>query len=198
MNRIAQLGNEILKVQRQLGLPNADNFNPGLTDEELLTCQLFKEVPPPSELHDLYRWRNGSSKPDVPMGQLWIIPGHYLLSADESDSYNRCLAGQPDWTATWFPIMSSGSADVHLIDKARITRGTVPVFYNDPEFSPGMWQIYDSLEAMLTSILECYQEGAYFVNYEGFLDSDARREAAICKRLNPGSDHWRRTDLYGS
>ena len=196
MNRIAQLGDEFLQMQSRLGLPNPENLNPGLTDEELAVCPLLKDIPLGSELHGLYGWRNGS-KPHIPMGKLWIVPGHHLFSAQESVLSNRYMADKlTDWEPTWFPIMTSGSSDFHFFDRAKIARGVVPIFYSDPEFSPGLWQIYDCLEALFKSILECYAEGAYFVGDNGFLRSDARRETAICRRLNPESDHWRRTDLY--
>ncbi len=196
MNRMAQIGDEILEVQRRLGLPNPENLSPGLTDEALADCPLLRDVPLGSELHDLYRWRNGS-KPHIPMGKLWMVPGHYFLSAHESVLSNRYLADHvEDWKPEWYPIMTNGSSDLHFVDKAKIDGRRVPVFDRDPEFSPGLWRIYDDLETMFRSILKCYDAGAYFVGEDGFLRSDARREAAICGGLNPQSEHWRRTDLF--
>jgi len=195
MSRIAQLGDEIPGMQRRLGLPNPENLNRGLNAEELSACPLLKGVSFGSELHDLLAWRDGS-KEDIPMGKLWFVPGHYLYSAKESVMSNRYMANNiPDWRTTWFPIMPSGSSDFHFFDRARIAEGRAPIFYSDPEFSPGLWQIYDNFETMFRSILECYAEAAYFLR-DGFLHSDARRETAICSRLNPASDHWRRTDLF--
>jgi hypothetical protein len=195
MNRIAQLGDEILEMQKRTGLSNPGNLNPGLTPHELSDCPLFQSLPSGSELRDLYAWRNGS-KPDVPMGKLWIVPGHYFITAQRSVLSNRYMADKtPDWRRTWFPIMSSGSSDFHFIDTERSVEARAPVFYSDPEFSPGLWQIYDGVETMLQSILKCYAEAAYFLR-DGSLYSDARRETAVCGRLNPTLDHWCRKDLF--
>src|SRR5690242_20350962 len=79
MNRIAQLGDEIIKVQKRLGVNNGDNLCPGLSNQELSISPLSEHFPSDSEIHCLYRWRNGG-RPDTPMGNLWIVPGFYFLS----------------------------------------------------------------------------------------------------------------------
>ncbi len=196
MNRIAQLGNQILQIQSDLRLANPKNLNPGMTDEELVACPLFADIPIASELHDLFGWRNGCV-PNVAMGQVWFIPGHYLTSAQDAVQSNLYMTTNiPEWKATWFPLMESGSSDFYFFDKAKMSNYRLPVFYSDPEFSPSLWQIYDNLESMFATILECYAVGAYFVTDDGRLRSDARRETNISKRLNPKSDHWQRKDLY--
>lgn len=196
MSRIVEFGNQILQIQSGLGLLNPKNLNPGMTVEELTACPLFAGIPITSELHDLFGWRNGCV-PNVAMSQLWFIPGHYLTSAQDAAQSNHYMTNNiPDWKATWFPLMESGSSDFYFFDKAEISNGRTPVFYNDPEFFLGVWQIYDDLESMFATILECYAEGAYFVGGGGFLHSDAHRETNISKRLNPNSNHWQRKDLY--
>ena len=135
---------------------------------------------------------------EIPMGKLWFIPGHYLVSAGESLLSTGYIATHPlpCWQPNWFPLMRSGSADFHFFEKAKIRADKVPVFYTDTEFSPGLWQIYDSIECMFAAVLECYANGAYFVGEGGWLTTDARKETAISKRLNPRSDHWLRKDLF--
>jgi hypothetical protein len=195
MNRIAQLGDEILRLQEQLGIFNGDNLNPGLTTEEFSKCQLFQDLPPDCDLRELYAWRNGSKR-GVAMGKLWIVPGHYFITAQDAVLSNHYMADKiPDWKRTWFPILSSGSSDFHFIDKARTDGRRTAVFYSDPEFSPGLWQIYDDIETMFRFMVECYAESAYYVRV-GLLHSAAPRETAIGARLNPASDHWRRKDLF--
>jgi hypothetical protein len=170
-----------------------------MSDHALTQCPLFADMPGHSEVHDLFRWKNGiHDDSQVPMGQLWFIPGHYLVSAQEAFSLNKYMAEHPlsSWAPTWFPLLKSGSADFHFFDKAHLIKDRVPVFYSDTEFPPGLWQIYDSIESMFRTIFECYSEGVYFLSADGWLDCDARREAAISKQLNPDSEHWCRTDLF--
>src|SRR6266705_3675949 len=161
MNRISQLGDQILQIQTDLGLSNPKNLNPGMTDKELAASPLFADISFASELHSLFGWRNGCV-PNVPMRQLWFVPGHCLTSAQDAAQSNHYQTNNiPGWRATWFPLMESGSSDFYFFDKAKITNGQFPVFYSDPEFSTGLWQIYDDLESMFSTILECYAEGAY-------------------------------------
>ena len=197
MNQIAQLGSEILKLQSRLGLENPRNLNPGMTPEELATCPILNGVSPASELHEFFGWRNGAISGGVPMRKLWFIPGHYLVSADDSLLSNRYLTKQiVDWSPTWFPLMFDGSVVLHFFDVMKITEGRSPVFVSDPESPPEVCQIYDSVELMFRAVLECYHRRAYFVGPEGFLDSNAEHVSGISRRLNPESNHWQRTDLY--
>jgi hypothetical protein len=200
VNRIAELGDRILRFQADVGMENPRHYNPGLSQSELAESPLLQEVPFPSELHELYGWKNGVlSGTQIPMGCLWLIPGFFMYSLQNALSWNQDLAsGTPDWKPSWYPLLSRCSSDYYFFDRMQIVNGRVPILYYDPEFSPGLWQIYDNLESMFTTIWECYQHGGYFVNAEGYLDSDARKEAEISKQLNPNSDHWLRKDLHRS
>jgi len=120
MNRISQLGDQILQIQTDLGLSNPKNLNPGMTDKELAASPLFADIPFASELHSLFGWRNGCV-PNVPMRQLWFVPGHCLTSAQDAAQSNHYQTNNiPGWRATWFPLMESGSSDFYFLIRPRL------------------------------------------------------------------------------
>ena len=49
---------------------------------------------------------------------------------------------------------------------------------------------YNSLESMLKTFNECYNEGIIFKNSEGYLDMDYYKHAEIAHRVNPNLNIW--------
>ena len=49
----------------------------------------------------------------------------------------------------------------------------------------GSAQVARNMKAFLQTILACYQQGAYFADDEGWLDTDGHREDQIFSELNP-------------
>jgi hypothetical protein len=71
MNRIADLGDRILEVQRDLGLKNPDFFSPGINPDKLRSIKEFSMLGVDSELFSLFAWKNGATlDPSVPMKDL--------------------------------------------------------------------------------------------------------------------------------
>jgi len=197
MSKVADLGDRILSFQVDLGLANPRSYRTGLSDAELRQYpMLLDDRRARNELDDLFAWRNGTLTGDIPMGNLWIIPGYYLLSASESLAEQMYLSRNlPDWSDSWYPILTNGSATRYFCDLQSMSAYSLPVLYYDPECSP-VAMIYDGIESMFATILECYARRAFFVGQGGFLDSDFRQEVEISKRLNPASSYWNRKDLF--
>ncbi|HKQ37169.1 MAG TPA: hypothetical protein VJ063_03760 [Verrucomicrobiae bacterium] len=197
MSQIADIGNEILSLQTALGLDNPGNYRPGLTQAELASCALFRNVSEPSELHDLFAWRNGTVENGIPMGRLWIKPGFYVLSSDDAVRENHYCSEHCDyWKSSWFPLLTNGAGGRHFYDIDKLIAGKACVMNFDTESQQIVNQMYDSIESMLRTILTCYQSGAYFLALDGYLDSDFPREVTISRNVNPHSDYWRRGDLF--
>ena len=196
MNTIAELGDSILNAQAKLGLENPKFYSAPLTASEFQKCPLFSQLPRGSELHDLFSWKNGASGQGVPIGKLWLKPGFYLYSAQESVISNRyCAKHFEDWERSWYPLLTDGSADSRFCDINKVSRGRLAVYYYEPEESPVFGQIYDSIQLMFQTIVECYERGVFFVDPKGYLGSDFSREVQISGQINPNSEFWRRIDL---
>ena len=50
-------------------------------------------------------------------------------------------------------------------------------------------QIYDSIESMIDTLIECYQNGAYKVA-NGKLEIDFDLESKTAQKFNPLSEFW--------
>jgi len=199
MSPIAEAGNRILAALRELGLPNGDNLQPGLSLEAFNSIPQFSSLGRGSELEQLFTWRNGTTTSrTIPMRDLWIVPGFYLLPAGDSVTLSRyCYENfVPKWPRSWYPLSSSGSADCHFVDIDKAWQGCMPVLYYDPEIEPTVAQIYDSIERMFWTILACYQEGALFLDSERCLAEDVEARAGIARKYNPNSGYWRLDNLY--
>ena len=199
MSRIGDYADRILSMQANLGLESQNHYGSPLSDVELRESPLLLDIPSPSEIHQLFAWRNGASDKDVPMGQLWIKPGYYLVSVDESLFENRyCSDHLTGWSRSWYPLLTNGAAGRHFFDRVKIANGRAPIFNYEPEAAPVTGQIYDSVESMFKTILECYAQHAYFIAPDGLLATNFRREVEISRGLNPNSDYWWREDLFES
>ena len=197
VQRITELGNAILQQIRDLGLENADNFNPGLSSTQIAGNSMFAKFASPSEFEALYMWRDGSAGGSTPMGSLWLIPGHYMLCASEAADENQMFCGStPGWSKNWYSFLSDGSSTRHFCDVSKSINSRQSVYCFDPEFFPSVAKKYDSIESMLRTVAECYKSRAYFTDIERVLTSESRLEAEIAARLNPTSDYWQRPDLF--
>lgn len=191
MSHIRELGDKILEFQASLGLSNPRHYNEGLHADKLEEYPLFLSLPAGSELHQLFAWKNGSVQGDIPMMHLWIIPGFFMLSSEESFQENRyCSSHMPGWSPTWFSLLTDGSAGRMYCDVSRVTADSLSVFYSQPEDSLAHIQIYDSITSMFRTVLECYEKHIYFLSSDGLLDTHFEHEKEVAKALNPNSSYW--------
>ena len=183
MNKIEALGNELFQAQAALGLDTTKHQHPGLSEDKIKANPLFLKLPPDSEIHDLYRWRNGGNN-SVAMGLLWLTPHHYFMSAEESAMSNKyCSSNLEDWSSNWFPIFENGWAKMWFVDVEKHLNGKLPVFDSDSENTPEIGQIYDSIQSMFETFLECYKQNIYHIAPgRKRLQSDFRREVEIAKK----------------
>jgi hypothetical protein len=197
MNKIEALGNDLLQAQAALGLDTANQLHVGLSEDKIKLNPLFLKLPADSEMHDLFRWRNGSDN-SIPIGRLWLTPRYYFMSAEDSAMSNKyCSSNLEGWSSNWFPIFENGSANMWFVDVEKHFNGKLPVFDSDSESTPEVGQIYDSIQNMFETFLECYKQNVYHIPPgEKRFQTDFRREAEIAKKLNPNSDFWLRKDLF--
>jgi hypothetical protein len=52
--------------------------------------------------------------------------------------------------------------------------------------------VFESLEAMLETIAECYATGLFGVNESGIFKMDGRGFADVARKYNPNLGRWRR------
>lgn len=188
METIAQLLNEIEKSLQQLDHPCVDHLNPGISSQQIQ--ELFEEIPlqPNQDLRTLYTWRNGSKdSEEITLGELAFFPGFYLMSLEESIQTYQELRKTSTWNQCWFPIFSSGGGDFYamiLDPEAQGQRLGFYVYEEEPQVE------YQSLESMLTTLKNCYEQGIIFRNEQGYLDMYYRKYAEIAHEINPEVKIW--------
>jgi hypothetical protein len=216
MSQIAQLGGEILKQLTVLGRKTADFMLPGLSEGQIR--QKTAELPfrLPHSAVELYMWSEGLD-PKAGLGTEFF-PGYGMDSlTDMLGSYNT-LSKAPEYPRfhagklRWFPLFRSGGTDFYGILWGKKETADGQIVYDDNEGShrdnltPPVTK-FNSLEAMLKSLLRAYQTGVYHIE-EGRLvggtpiyydsgerkgqrkSTDYSRFRAIARELNPGLKAW--------
>ena len=188
METITQLLNEIEKCLQQLDHSCLDHLNPGLSSQQIQ--ELFEEIPlqPNQDLRALYTWRNGSKDCEgITLGELAFFPGFYLMSLEESIQTYMELRARDAWDKSLFPIFASGGGDFYAMNLASEAQGHILGFYvyeEEPQVE------YRSLESMLTTLKNCYEQGIIFRNEQAYLDMDYRKHAEIAHDINPEVKIW--------
>ena len=188
METITQLLNEIEKCLQQLDHPCVVHLNPGISSQQIQ--EQFKEIPlqPNQDLHALYAWRNGSKdSEEITLGELAFFPGFYLMSLEESIQTYLELSARDAWDKSWFPIFASGGGDFYALNLSQGAQGQILGFY---VFEEKAQVEYRSLESMLTTLKNCYEQGIIFRNEQGYLDMDYRKHAEIAHDINPEVKIW--------
>lgn len=172
----------------KLGIDLASNMNPAATPGEIKSET--KELPfeLPSEVLDLYRWKNGVQL----RGQgcePHLLPGFYFMPLQRSVEITRILIGTvgpeySDWRKSWYSLCEDLAGDHYGLEVSRGEESFGRIYYvqgvRDP--FPAFW----SFEMMLRSILECYKQDAYFINEDGCLEEDVEKCHQICRQFNQG------------
>lgn len=132
-------------------------LHPGITDQEI--DRLAESLLPyrlPKEVYTLYQWRNGQSI------EADFLPGYTFLPLEEAVNEYRLLMeyNKHGWNSLWFPLLTfEGDYYVVLCDNEQQESSLVMLSYSE---DPYIYVADSSLEAMVRTILEAYQVGAYY------------------------------------
>lgn len=191
MSNLAEALNRIKNWQEQNGYQAASKLLPGLNHTEIQ--ELSKDLPIelPTEVYELYQWRNGSSDDS------WYFPlqkavAKYLRKVQYYDiSWMTDLIRDPDGS-NWFQIFVNGIEDEH--------EGYIVICENGKDYSilfldfkGGDYLItkkYTSLTSMMMTIAECRENGISEQDREGYI---------IWHKYNKGVDPVKKVglNLYG-
>jgi len=176
--------------------PMVNWIQPGIT-RNFITQKLNNSVIQlPDEVFDLYGWKNGTKIDYIESrnpGELSLFPlgifAPFDLSLDEYLSYT--LGGY--WNKNLFPLFGSGGGDYHLIDSEKSSHTNSMIYFYSPtnvDFE-GTITKFDSLEALIMTLIECYKSKVYSPINESFLEVDFEKEIIISKMYNPKSNYWK-------
>jgi hypothetical protein len=181
--RITEILESIKCHALALGFSLDDVLGPSASDAYMDSICASIQMPVSHDVRALFRWRNGV----WPAGQrteIRLFPGFFYPPFHICEQHYRERGGVSGWRSSWFPVFTDGAGDYFVIetlseseDEGRILRIT-----NFGEPRPAFW----SFQAMLASILSCYEHGAYFLDEDGFLDEDHEVSIPVYRKLNLG------------
>ncbi|WP_291913296.1 SMI1/KNR4 family protein [Chitinophaga sp. CB10] len=169
-------------------------LQPGISEAEIKT-QIDKiGINLPLSVYDLYKWRNGIR--DIYENnfsrQIFFDFGIFFSLESAIDLYKSDSIENKYWSRSYFPVFTNGGGDFLLlnIDELSGEWGMIYLFSPAINLSIDPVSIYDSIEAMVDSILLCYNKGAYFFENRELL-IDTNLEFEICEQRNPRSLYWK-------
>jgi hypothetical protein len=149
-------------------------FGNGLTEEQI--NHLTKDMPCPllGELHELYKWHNGS-------GYNLICHGYYLEPLEDTMKVMKILYNMPNfWESDFFRFAVDNKQDFLLVD---CHKHNSPVWYRSSE-DPTTEIFWSSITKMMKTIAEACEMGAYCFDNDYFV-SDNRKFLEVMWRNDP-------------
>jgi hypothetical protein len=195
----------LLQELQATGSPLVGAFNPGLTSDVISSKMFHLGLGNCELLICFYEVTNGIDDKFVEgkdFGEITLFSLAVCDSIETSiESYQYNVIEHSYWEKGLFPIFSSGLGDFYLLDlrQHQSTYGMIWLFSPTSIIRFGQaCTIYDSLEALLRTIIECYRQRAYFFSMEltsefssgPYRQTNAELEIEIAKVFNPLSDHW--------
>lgn len=192
---IASLLDTIVEHLARSNYPIAECLRPGLVQSEVLRHINALPIQLPSEIVEVFMWRNGVERSVQKCLQYALItPDFFLLSLDEAINYYEGFqtASNIDperYDSNWFPLFANGGGDYYFINCDREAHSIIGYFSHYDELDESPPVLYTSLSMMLATIIRCYQEEAYYV-LNGRIEGDLQKEASISQLINSGTKFW--------
>jgi hypothetical protein len=175
---------------RRLERPALAMLNPGVKSEAVRPKLASRGLHPSSDLLALWEWRDGTGGPsDAKLGDLWLVPGFYLLSVDDATKNFDAFLQSPRWQSGWLPILADGGGDFMALDcSSGDHRGAVYHFRIDQPEHP---LEYLTVGQMLATYAAAFQRGVFHIDRDGFFNLDYDAFAQLAADLNPTVPWWR-------
>lgn len=176
---LRRLDREVLLRSLRPGLPPADVLR--IFDQTSLDAD--------DQLVQLFGWRDGiPPDSDAPLGTIWLFPGFYFPSLEESLSNYLAFRTSARWAPGWFPLFADGGGDFYFQDCSVTGERSIRRFRLEEIEHPIE---YESLSAMLQTIGEAFARGVYFVDSLGNLEVSDEDFAGLARAMNPHVEWWK-------
>jgi len=176
------------------GYPIIHEFNPpfSINDNSVSEYFNYKFGWFPKELDEMYKWHNGQSFP-VPVRDLYFIFDNAIfLPFDQAKIYSEAAVDYDSIFQDYFVLFTSGGGEDYLIKMKGNDRGSI--WYCSPaKFLGEPVKAFDSLEKLVSSVIECYNSGVY-MNEKGHFRIDFPKQMRRMAELNPGCPRWTPND----
>jgi hypothetical protein len=182
---LAAIEDELVALGREILLGALSPGVPGGVTRGLLASRGLRSLP---ELEALYEWHDGTGgSSSLKMGDLYLLPGYYFPSVEDSLENYDALSRSDRWDKSWFPILADGGGYFYVIDLASPSIGQVSHFMIDQDIHP---LEHLSLRDLLRTILAGFQRHLFTVHELGYLTMDDVAFWALAAELNPDVPWW--------
>jgi hypothetical protein len=151
----------------------------------------------PDEVYELYELHNGIElSGGRKYGQLWFfMTGAFVPIEISITHYHNIAVKEEHWKEKMFMLFESGGGEMYLIDcdESSPTYRMIFEHWVGAVDYDVIITAYDSLDSMLTTLIECFETNAYYYDDEGYFQFDFNRCLMISKQHNPKSKVW---DIY--
>ncbi|KIC94444.1 SMI1/KNR4 family protein [Flavihumibacter solisilvae] len=180
---------EVLLVK--INAPLLYSLNEGLDGNNILDLERANGFELPSEIKELYKWKNGSNADyDPRIGGGFLFRSAILMPLTKAYAeYNYTISNQFDfYLDSYFPLFESLNEEFFVIDcdpesetfKMILSYQTKHVY-----LTAGAVPVYDSPQTMIESITRCFSEKAYYYTKINQFEVDYELEDEIKASLNP-------------
>lgn len=165
-------------------------LKPPLANQEIEEWMEILEVKD-DNFKAMYQWKNGEEEDSF----CQMTERGSLISLNEiKETLDHYLNGVTN--PSLIPLISEGS-EILLFNNKKSSKHYGKLYL----YSVGLLYIdypitcYDSIEAMLKTVIESYETGVFsYDNENSFLDVDFKKFRIIAKRYNPESKYWQPHD----
>lgn len=157
-------------------------LNQGLSDGEIDAYFAPLGCFPPTELQELWRWRNGQSETADGAVMVWY---HRLLPIEEAIQEYNFLLEEPltGWNPNWIPVFYF-QEEWYFVECQKKQVSASPLMYFFTEY--GFSHPYTNITTYLLTAAEAMEAGAVYVDAEGYMESKINELVAIHRKYNPG------------
>jgi len=144
-------------------------------------------------LATFYGWRNGiMNMADGLIGEMELFPNGIILSLEESENIYTLYTQDQVWEKIFFPIFTNGGGDYFLYDVDDKSPTYEMIFLYAPSLllDEKPQTIYDSLESLIETQIQCLNNDAYNFDSKGIDNIDYDLLYDISAKCNPKSKYW--------
>lgn len=188
---MADLQNALLNIESNLRRMKRHDLitalRPGLAPEEMLTLLTRVGLRPNTGIQSIYQWHDGTTTENLKLGQIYFLPGFYLLSLEDATANYREFSHDSRWTRGHLPFLADGGGDFYTIDLDGHQAGIIRHFYIDSFESPIE---YESIEKMIFTIEKAYDLGLFYLDQDGYLEMNDVEFSELAARMNQTVTWW--------
>ena len=196
---MSALTDALEKLNRQFdrkGLHTMEKMHPGLSRVEI--AELTKPLPfaLSEEAIEFFEWRNGLRNCDDWRDSLppCFFEGYYPMTLQRAIEFYLMAVKSfsESYRIHWFPLFQEGGGSVYCIDCVEDI-GTIWNYDLKPSSEEEEFGLlaFRSLTKMITTLVVCYEQDAYYWDDKGDFKIDFRKSSDIALQENPDAEYWR-------